>query len=109
MTKKTKKKFSKKHHNLKYRYGITEEQYNQLHLTQKGKCAICKQDASLYVDHCHKEGQIRGLLCCNCNTGIGLLKESKDNLERAIEYLKQRTEASEVGSNQREKEKVKED
>lgn len=54
-------------------------------------CAIClginKNGWRLAVDHDHKTGKIRGLLCGNCNRGIGHLKESKFNFEQSIRYL----------------------
>lgn len=58
---------------------------------QKGLCDICYQPniahRDLCVDHNHETGRIRGLLCTNCNTGIGLLKENPLILDRAITYL----------------------
>lgn len=79
---------------LKCRYGITAEEYNNLNEKQKGNCAICGRNHSelgrmLDVDHCHETGKIRGLLCNNCNQGIGLLKDNPDILRNAIKYLTQ--------------------
>lgn len=78
---------------LKTQYGITIEQYNQMFLEQNGNCAICNINQSnfkrgLAVDHCHITGKIRGLLCGNCNLGIGNFKEGIENLYKAIEYIK---------------------
>lgn len=79
---------------LKFRYGITQEEYTDLLLRQKGLCALCgtssqgKKGAALCVDHDHETGQIRGLLCHNCNTGLGKFKDSIEFLELAIKYLK---------------------
>lgn len=82
---------------LKTAYGITLEDFDKMFVEQGGVCAICKLPQTvenrkgvvshLCVDHCHKTGKVRGLLCNNCNKGIGNLKESKLNLLRAIEYL----------------------
>jgi hypothetical protein len=83
---------------LKQNFGIDLNEYNEILKKQKYVCAICNQPETracntkgatqeLAVDHCHKTQKIRGLLCCNCNTGIGLLKESKSVLENAINYL----------------------
>ena len=81
---------------LLLRYGINQDQYDGLLIAQNGRCAICKlppknngrtSSANLHVDHCHKTGKIRGLLCTNCNTAIGLLKDSKETLCSAIKYL----------------------
>jgi hypothetical protein len=72
-------------------YGITGEEYRQLLDDQGGTCAICdkkcKSGRSLAVDHCHKSNFIRGLLCSNCNKGLGNFQDNVKNLERAILYL----------------------
>lgn len=74
--------------------GITQTQYIELHKKQDGRCGICthrlrsKRFKAFAVDHDHATGRIRGLLCGNCNTGLGLLKDSPDNLLRAIEWMK---------------------
>lgn len=76
---------------IKREYGIKDEQYKQLLQSQYGICAICcllSPNGHFDIDHCHKSGKIRGLLCRKCNTGIGLLGENVENLTRAIEYIK---------------------
>ena len=78
---------------LKKKYGLSFIEYNELLERQNFSCAICNKNQSdcktlLHVDHCHESGKIRGLLCMNCNTGIGSLKESTDLLQKAIEYIK---------------------
>ncbi|MDP3987306.1 MAG: endonuclease VII domain-containing protein [Nanoarchaeota archaeon] len=81
----TKKRRRKK--NLK-RYGLTVESFEQLKSEQKNKCKICRiETEKLVVDHCHKTGKIRGLLCSNCNIGIGNLKDDTETLQNAINYL----------------------
>ena len=69
------------------RFKITKEQL----LSYGNKCKLCglqpETVMDLHVDHDHKTGKVRGLLCNNCNTGIGLLKESPDILRNAIKYL----------------------
>lgn len=77
---------------LQSQYGITAENYNEMFINQKGCCKICgiHQDEfvrKLAVDHCHATGEVRGLLCCNCNTGLGKFKDNIDLLENAIKYL----------------------
>ncbi|ANA86370.1 endonuclease VII [Gordonia phage OneUp] len=72
---------------LRERYGISLAEYNDLLDEQDGKCAICHTVAKLHVDHCHATGKKRGLLCSQCNTAIGLLKEDLNLLSRAAEYL----------------------
>lgn len=73
---------------LRAKYGITIETYRLECEKRANKCDICtNQVGSLHVDHCHKTGKIRGYLCGSCNRGIGLLKESIEVLQNAIEYL----------------------
>lgn len=78
------------------RFGITRQEYAELFHRQDGKCAICKQPETamrlgkvkaLAVDHDHKTGRVRGLLCSDCNTGIGKLKDDTKILQSAIRYL----------------------
>lgn len=73
--------------NLWQNYKITSGEYQCLFDKQGGKCAICKRVRSLVVDHCHKTGKIRGLLCSSCNSAIGLLDENVGFLNSAIDYL----------------------
>lgn len=77
---------------LKRRYGIDLIQYNELFISQNGSCAICnthqsKLKVSLAVDHCHTTGKVRGLLCYNCNSGLGRFKDNTSYLLTAAEYL----------------------
>jgi hypothetical protein len=76
--------------NLK-RYGLTVVEYNRLLEEQQYVCAICKMpnntNKSLSVDHNHKNGQIRGLLCNHCNRALGLLRDNVDVLQSAVIYL----------------------
>lgn len=71
-------------------FGITEQEYNLRFKEQNGVCAICKNVSAnklLAVDHCHITMEVRGLLCSNCNTALGLFKDSIENLLIAIDYL----------------------
>lgn len=77
---------------LKRLYGISFEEYSKLLLKQNYKCAICDIDEveygkKLVVDHNHKTGKVRGLLCRNCNVGIGLLQDNKELLKKASLYV----------------------
>lgn len=84
-----KKRTSARRRWLKSAYRIDMTVYDRMNEDQEGKCAICNTiDSVLHVDHCHISGKVRGLLCNNCNTGIGLLKESPEILSRAISYLR---------------------
>jgi hypothetical protein len=56
--------------------------------SQAGGCAICLSDKRLVIDHDHKTNTIRGVLCDNCNKGIGLLGDTREGLLRAVAYLK---------------------
>lgn len=81
-----------KNRKLKYTYGISLEIYKELLESQNGKCAICGTNSTgkrfaFHVDHDHKTGKVRGLLCSNCNSGIGNLRDDISLLEKAIEYL----------------------
>lgn len=73
------------------KYGISLEEYKNLFEKQEGKCAVCKNTQGtkkLAVDHCHTSLKVRGLLCTNCNVGLGYFKDSIERLQFAIEYLK---------------------
>lgn len=74
---------------LRNKFGIGLHQYQQMLEEQGGKCLICeKQDwRNLAVDHDHKDGRVRGLLCSTCNTGLGQFQDSAPLLTKAIEYL----------------------
>ena len=77
--------------NLK-KYGLTSKSYKELHDKQNARCACCglhvsEQNQRLSVDHCHETNVVRGLLCSNCNTGIGKLGDNVEGLTRAINYL----------------------
>ena len=80
--------------------GITIERYNLMVEEQDNKCAICllpetridgttKKVSRLTIDHCHTTNKVRGLLCHNCNTGIGKFKDDSIRMYRAIRYVKQ--------------------
>lgn len=82
------KKFLSQEYTLKKRYGLTLQTYNKLLEQQNNSCAICKEEGKkLYVDHSHLLGEVRGLLCMNCNTGLGHFYDNKKLLKAAIKYL----------------------
>jgi hypothetical protein len=85
-------KSSIKKSRLKLKYGITLNEYDSMLKSQGSRCAICKKHQSelrteLNVDHCHTTGKVRGLLCNNCNRGIGFFKDNIDNIENLLWYL----------------------
>jgi hypothetical protein len=69
---------------------FTEVDYQRLHKAQGGVCAICNfipLRRPLVVDHDHTTGEVRGLLCSQCNLGLGLFRDEPDYLTQAKEYL----------------------
>ena len=82
----------KRTRDLRRKYGITLEQYNDLFRKQNESCSICKTHQSdlpriLSVDHCHDTGAVRGLLCDNCNRGLGLLGDNLESIKVIVSYL----------------------
>jgi hypothetical protein len=74
------------------KYGITLAKALSLLSSQGGGCALCKielTEKTMNVDHCHKDGHVRGILCGKCNTGLGLLGDTRDALLEAVAYLAQ--------------------
>lgn len=70
-------------------YNLTQEEYQNIFLNQDQKCAICKKkDFYPAIDHNHITGKVRGILCMNCNSGIGNLGDSIERIEAALNYLK---------------------
>lgn len=77
---------------LKYRYGLTSKEYEDFYYLQGGQCAICLKDLALkskktHIDHNHETGEIRGILCSNCNIMLGLAEENQFVFLKAISYL----------------------
>lgn len=82
---------------LKKMYGITLDEYNRMSAAQWHRCAICEQQETrvdkagavrfMPVDHCHKTGKIRALLCTSCNTALGGFKDDPSLLRKAAEYI----------------------
>lgn len=76
---------------IKKKYGLTPEQYNTMLCKQNYACNICRKPTSrkkLAVDHNHKTGKVRGLLCVKCNTLLGFVYDDINILKRAIKHLK---------------------
>lgn len=81
-----------RNYRLKNTYGITLIQYEEMFNKQNGCCAICnvseeKLTIRLHIDHNHKTGKVRGLLCKKCNSAIGLFDDNLDLLNKAINYI----------------------
>lgn len=84
-----------KNKNLMRDYKISNDTYNQMRNEQNNCCAICgvhqnSLKISLCVDHNHNTQKIRGLLCSNCNRGIGYLQDNPEILKKAVNYLQER-------------------
>lgn len=81
---------------IRRQYGISMQEFDRLLEFQKHGCAICnkpitKLSRRMNIDHDHKTGQVRGLLCSGCNTGLGHLGDDVQGLKRALEYLENPT------------------
>lgn len=83
-------KLSQKKWRMRKKYNLTMEEFEALLIKQNGVCAIChfpEATTCLSVDHCHKTGAVRGLLCGDCNRAIGLFGDDPTLLESARTYL----------------------
>ena len=84
-------KATRKAARLKRKYGMSLADYNQMLATQNGKCKICgrvlKEGKGTHVDHNHTTGNVRGLLCHNCNLILGYAHDNDATLIRAAKYL----------------------
>lgn len=84
---------SNRNSKLKKAYGIDVSQYQKMLESQCFKCAVCNKEhieaekKRLVVDHCHTTNKIRGLLCNNCNTALGLLQENLDTINNLKNYI----------------------
>lgn len=82
-----------KEREIKRKFGIDYLEYHRILKSQGYRCDICRSEleSSRYtkfaIDHCHRTGHVRGLLCTNCNTALGLFKDSQHRLDSAIKYL----------------------
>lgn len=81
---------------LEEKYGLLAGEYRRLYNSQEGRCKICgtteahkRVKRRFAVDHCHKTGKVRGLLCNKCNVGLGMFEDNIESLISAISYLKE--------------------
>lgn len=77
---------------FKYHRGITHKERDDMLASQGGVCACCSSDDSnskkgWHVDHCHRSGKIRAVLCANCNIALGMVDDSVEALKKLINYL----------------------
>jgi hypothetical protein len=75
---------------VKHKYNLFEKDVENMLLEQNNLCKICQTqfiDNKFTIDHCHITNKVRGLLCLNCNSGMGLLKDNIEIMKAAIKYL----------------------
>lgn len=82
----------KSHLNRMVRFNLSPQDFDKLLEIQNNRCAICESELLLeknhtVIDHCHETNRIRGILCRNCNTGLGVFRDSNANLANAAKYL----------------------
>jgi hypothetical protein len=82
-----KKKASDRKSHLKRKYGLTLEEFGEILALQGGGCAICGRPDADNVDHDHRTGRVRGILCFNCNIAMGQLEDDEDRLAAAMTYV----------------------
>lgn len=85
-------KFNDRNKHLRRNYGITEHEYQDMHAAQGGLCAICRspegaKNRRLAVDHCHKTGLVRKLLCGRCNGALGWLEKYKEDISTYLDTV----------------------
>lgn len=91
-------------YNLRVQYGITEDDYSMLLKLQNGRCGICRKlpcKRRLSVDHCHKSGAVRGLLCTACNHSLVAFERDKDWVTKTLAYLAKVGSSSGIRATQR--------
>jgi hypothetical protein len=76
-----------RHYHLKRRYGIGAADVDELIKQQANVCVICGRDDPDQVDHDHNTGKVRGVLCFNCNGGLGQFSDDTERLTNAIDYI----------------------
>lgn len=78
-------------YHLENNYGLTAAAFDAMLTGQSGRCAICRTEEpggrGWHVDHDHRTGNVRGLLCHGCNTGLGMFRDRPDALLAAVAYL----------------------
>ena len=83
-----------RNYQLKSQYGITAKEYDEILTSQGHVCACCRSPSTgrrrLAVDHDHSTSEVRGLLCDNCNTGIGRLGDTESGVQDALIYLRRK-------------------
>jgi Recombination endonuclease VII len=88
-----------RHYRLKHKYGIGAADVDRMIAEQGGMCPICRKRPAVHVDHDHRTGKVRAIVCEMCNGGLGQFKDSPQFIRNAIAYIemhttKQQTEES---------------
>lgn len=91
-----KESIAERERHLIKKYNVTLADYDSMFKNQNGQCAICGkvQESAFDVDHCHKTGEVRGLLCTNCNRMIGHAHDDTGRLIKAANYLSRKSRRS---------------
>lgn len=76
-----------KSHRLKALYGITQDEFDVMAEELNHTCPICLKEGPLAVDHCHDTGKIRGLICRQCNSGLGFLGDNVETVRNLLKYM----------------------
>jgi hypothetical protein len=91
---------AQRHRTLRSRYGIDHDEYEAMYDAQDGRCAICRGKrpgagkAYFCIDHDHRTGEVRGLLCWDCNVALGKFKDDPALLMKAAAYIERTDDLS---------------
>lgn len=77
-----------RHYHYRQKYGLGLAEIEAIVRKQGGVCAVCLTRPAAHVDHDHRTRRVRGILCVQCNSGLGMLRDDAEWVARAIEYLK---------------------
>jgi hypothetical protein len=83
---------STRHYHLMQKYGIGADEVDELIQRQGGLCAVCGEREAKQVDHDHKTGAVRGIVCLLCNAAMGAFHDDPDLIRRAIDYVKEHSD-----------------
>lgn len=99
---KNEKKLARQKKSRLKKYGLTETAFDMMFLLQNCKCAICDKlfinRSSAYIDHDHASGNVRGLLCAQCNYGLGQFGDNPKLMIRATTYILKTNEIRYIGN-----------
>lgn len=94
-------KTKRRDYQLRKTYGISLDEFNAMYKAQGNRCALCRKEIPVerhrHVDHCHDTGRIRGILCFDCNKGLGMLGDTQKAIARALNYVTVDRTAAQAG------------